>query len=723
MNTRGGSFAGLLAVGMALAGLVSAQEVHLKTRDIEAATPVVALTPGDTHQLVQFDHVPSVDDLAALLAAGAQVVSVVPDNAVVVSSPGAVVPRGAGIRLVTRIDPVDKLSPELGNGVGPYTAIVEFHPDVPAESQNAVAQTENVALLRPPALIANHAIVTGSLADLAALASHDEVAYIFPAEPALLTDSGFSACAGMLTLSGPIAQYSNLVHGWDLDSGGVAHLGYVFGTLTTEVPAALVQSEIVRALNSWTWYTNVSFSPGTDAAAARTVAIRFASGAHGDAYRFDGPGGILAHTFYPVPVNPESIAGDMHLDADENWHVGGDVDIYSVALHEAGHAIGLGHSDKPGDVMYPYYRRGMSLSANDIGAAQALYGLPLESVVPSPLTQTPPAPAPAPLHLTLDPAPASTASAQAAVTGTVSGGTPPVTVQWQTDHGYSGQASLGSSAWTASGISLVNGSNTISVTAFDSNHGTATQIVAISLVPAASSAPSGSGSVPVSVSITTPSSAMVSVNTASLAIAGTAGGGAGIARVTCGRQWWRSGTEGRRLRFDFGQVAHDLLLVGGITIAEFLGVHVGAAFVVGKRSHAAQFLGHLPAPVFGKVEELPRRAPDLVLPLLRKAVQSFQSRSLPRLRRRGPFLDLIQPVGDVLPASRRKILQRLLALIGAHLTQPFQQLFARVRVGPRCLLLLRLDGLRLGCLRSRRVGRGLLVRGKRRAGQQRTSYR
>jgi hypothetical protein len=242
---------------------------------------------------------------------------------------------------------------------------------------------------------------------------------------------------------------------------------------------------------------------------------------------------VLAHTFYPVPVTPESIAGDMHLNADENWHVGDDLDIYSVALHEAGHAIGLGHSDNPGDVMYPYYRRGMTLSANDIGAARALYGVPQSSTTATPpaaITQS----APAALHMTLNPAPASTQNTTMALTGVISGGTAPFSVQWQTDHGYGGQASLGGLNWTASGISLVNGENTITVTVFDSNHQAASQGAVVSLVPAqaASSSSSGHSTTPITVSFTTPSASVVDVNTATINIAGTAAGGAGISQVT-----------------------------------------------------------------------------------------------------------------------------------------------------------------------------------------------
>jgi hypothetical protein len=126
------------------------------------------------------------------------------------------------------------------------------------------------------------------------------------------------------------------------------------------------------------------------------------------------------------------------------------------------------------------------------------------------------------------------------MTGTVSGGTSPYSVQWQTDHGYSGLASLATSgnasseSWNTGSISLVNGENTISVTAYDSAKGTATQTETVSLVPAPP--PSGPAT-PISVLISSPAASVTTINTATMSLAGTAAGGAGIAKVT-----WQTST-------------------------------------------------------------------------------------------------------------------------------------------------------------------------------------
>jgi len=250
-------------------------------------------------------------------------------------------------------------------------------------------------------------------------------------------------------------------------------------------------------------------------------------------------------------VNSEPMAGDLHLDATENWHAGDDIDIYSVALHEAGHAIGLVHSDKPGDVMYPYYRRGMALSVNDIGAARQLYGAtasgggsiaPVTSApVPAPApTQTPvpvpsptpgpaPAPAPAALSVSLDAVSPPGQATQISLSGLESGGTAPVVVQWQTDRGYSGKATLAASgSWLASGVTLVTGTNTITVSALDAAHHAAVQSVTVTRLQTTPAA----GAAPLAISIRSPSTSTYSTSASGISLSGKAGGGAGVTQVT-----------------------------------------------------------------------------------------------------------------------------------------------------------------------------------------------
>jgi hypothetical protein len=284
-----------------------------------------------------------------------------------------------------------------------------------------------------------------------------------------------SACAGPLTDYGPIGQYvARFGSGWDGTGKHAVTLGYSFDQTTDKLPVETVRGTVLRALSEWSSVVQIRFTPVTNPLALRSLNILFAAGAHGDAYPFDGPGGVLAHTFYPAPVNPEPIAGDLHLDADEPWQ-SSQIDLYSVVLHELGHALGLGHSDVPGAVMYPYYRKLVKLTSEDTRAIQDLY-LAVTVQPADPVTPPPAQPAQPPaVRDTVAPtitvtspglSTVFTSAASIVVHGTARDNVAVTEVKWTSNLGPSGKAT-GTAVWDTTAIPLIIGTTTITVRAFD----------------------------------------------------------------------------------------------------------------------------------------------------------------------------------------------------------------------------------------------------------------
>jgi uncharacterized protein YraI/predicted Zn-dependent protease len=101
---------------------------------------------------------------------------------------------------------------------------------------------------------------------------------------------------------------------------------------------------------------------------------------HGDGQPFDGPGGILGHSFYPNS-GLGALSGDVHLDDSETWVADPptnpiQVHLKTVAMHEIGHALGLKHSKDPTALMYAEYSGVRGLGPDDIAGIQSLYGPP-----------------------------------------------------------------------------------------------------------------------------------------------------------------------------------------------------------------------------------------------------------------------------------------------------------------------------------------------------------
>lgn len=535
-----------------LAGLAAAQPaLRLKglrhgvaTRSSSFDITWKTRTPGRSHVLVQFAENPSDDQLTALQNRGATVLSYVPDFAFSISASDDRSFDGLGLQWIGRLQPDQKISPELDSSLesgAAVSVVAEFYSDVDANDARAIAIDAGLLIQENPDLSANHLLLSGTEDQVLSLTEWDEVGYIFPPSADLLSGMPVRGCVGALTSQGPVAQSVPVVgDGWDGPGRGAADLKYAFVRLTDKLPEDSAKAEIVRAFSEWAKYAKLSFSPSATAVGARTIAVLFASGAHGDPYPFDGRGGALAHTFYPFPVNQEPIAGDMHFDNDENWRIGVDVDLFSVALHETGHALGLGHSDKPGDVMYPYYRKTAGLTPDDIAAVLQLYAAQDGTSAPQP----PANPAPVPFTLTVQ-APASpTTASSIALSGTTSGGLGTVQVGWSSNGGYSG-AAQGSANWSIGSIPLSIGDNAIAITARDSQQNQVTRTVTVTRQQPnqpPKPPPTGPDTTPPSLAIFSPSPTSVSTSSNSLIVSGTAHDNVGVATVTWASSTGASGT-------------------------------------------------------------------------------------------------------------------------------------------------------------------------------------
>ena len=282
------------------------------------------------------------------------------------------------MRWVGELTAADKMSLDSARDLSreapqyPLTAI-EFHPDLTRTGVAARLTAAGVAHVPAAHMPAYVALIATDRTAIARLTADDAVAWVYPATSDVLAGAAL-VCEGLVSPNGVVANYATVGDGWDGPGNGPAGLSYFLSAGSADVSASLQIGEIARALAEWSHYVEVQWTPAEAAAQPRSLTILWGPSEHGDGFPFAPE--TLAHAFYPAPTAPESIAGDIHFNDTFDWGAGDPAryDVFTVALHEAGHSLGLAHSSNPSSVMYPMYRGIVSgLAEDDVAAIQSLY--------------------------------------------------------------------------------------------------------------------------------------------------------------------------------------------------------------------------------------------------------------------------------------------------------------------------------------------------------------
>lgn len=137
------------------------------------------------------------------------------------------------------------------------------------------------------------------------------------------------------------------------------------------------QGEIVRAFQTWAAHVNVSVGLQDESFDLHPFGITGrmqGDGRFGDirvgAHRMTDE--VLSISVPPDPFLAGTLAGDVFLNSTRTFDA---QNLFAVLLHEAGHVLGLGHSDDPLSPMYSHFSERTELTPGDVAAVQELYGI------------------------------------------------------------------------------------------------------------------------------------------------------------------------------------------------------------------------------------------------------------------------------------------------------------------------------------------------------------
>jgi len=140
------------------------------------------------------------------------------------------------------------------------------------------------------------------------------------------------------------------------------------------------QDQILLAAQSWAEQANINFTVKSDnGQGIGQGSYQQGDANHGDVrfggYNFGTGTQPVASAFMPPPVNNYDIAGEVKFNTGNFFTIGTTYDLFTVAAHEIGHSLGLGHSTNSRAVMFSTYVGMMiALYSDDINGIKAIYG-------------------------------------------------------------------------------------------------------------------------------------------------------------------------------------------------------------------------------------------------------------------------------------------------------------------------------------------------------------
>jgi Matrixin len=155
---------------------------------------------------------------------------------------------------------------------------------------------------------------------------------------------------------------------------GTLDITFGVGAAPPGISPAVFHQAVLAALQTWRQAVPFRFAES----GASVLSVAGVPPSHGDAFDFPPGTAELAHGFGPV-TGGGSLDGQVHLNNGKTWADGGgaDGDVFTVVLHELGHALGIStHSADAANVMNGTFPAGLvrrTLTQEDIDAMRALY--------------------------------------------------------------------------------------------------------------------------------------------------------------------------------------------------------------------------------------------------------------------------------------------------------------------------------------------------------------